>query len=351
VHSPIRVTFVDAPVWRYADADVAGQTARTLARSSFSTLQPERDAARTPPHDDVHLVVDERVWCHPDVLASLVTSVREAGTGVRVVNTTGQILLTVSASDDVVERTVADIDRNERLVLLDSPAALAACERHVLFSRAVGLLMAGVRVRDPYALYLRGSLQAGEDVDIDIGTIVEGDVVLADCVQVGAHCLLRDCRIGPGTVINAYSIVDGADVGAGCRVGPYGRLRPGARLGSQVQIGNFVEVKASQIGDGCRINHHSFIGDATLGARVTIGAGSITCNHDGTGTQPTVIGADVTVGSGCQLVAPVTIAAGATVGAGSTITENVPGEGLTLARARQATIHGWNAPRSRRPHS
>jgi len=345
------VTFVDAPVWRYADADVAGENARTLARSSFSTLQLEPDPAHTPPHNDVHLVVDERVWCHPDVLASLVTSVRDAGTGIRVVNTKGQVLLTVSVSDDVVDRTVADIDHDERLVLLDSPAALAACERHVLFSRAMTLMTAGVRVRDPYAVYLRGSLQAGVDVELDVGTIVEGDVVLGDGVRVGAHCLLRDCRIGPGTVINAYSIVDGAAVGDGCRVGPYGRLRPGAHLGNQVQIGNFVEVKASQIGDGCRINHHTFIGDATLGTRVTIGAGTITCNHDGTGSQPTVIGADVTVGSGCQLVAPVTVAAGATIGAGSTITEDVPGGGLTLARARQSTISSWTAPRTRRSDS
>lgn len=346
----MRVTFLPTENWRYAEHDVAGQTARTLARASFPQALPGGSSVTT------HLLVDERVWCHPDALVSLTAMAADHSNGVRVVDCGGQTLVVCLQGDQTAEsvdqeRTVAEVDSQERVIALDSTTALAACERHVLLARAMAAMAAGVRVRDPYAVYLRGMLIAEADVEIDIGTIIEGDVVLAAGVRVGPHCLLRDCRIGAGTVVNAYSIVDGADLGAGCRVGPYGRLRPGTTLGERVQIGNFVEVKQSEIAEGCRINHHSFIGDATLGARVTIGAGTITCNHDGTGSQPTVIGADVTVGSGCQLVAPVTITAGATVGAGSTITEHVTAPGLTLARAKQVRIEGWTRPRSRRSPS
>jgi len=346
----MRVTFLPTQDWRYAEHDVAGQTARALARASFPQDLPCASSVAT------HLIVDERVWCHADALVVLMAMAGDHSKGVRVVDRAGQTLVVCLHGDKTPEsvdkvRTVAEVDPQERVIALDSTTALAACERHVLFARAMGAMAAGVRLRDPHAVYLRGTLRAEADVEIDIGTIIEGLVVLAAGVRVGPHCHLRDCRVGARTQVQAYSSLDGADVGAECRVGPYGRLRPGAHLGDRVQIGNFVEVKASQIADGCRINHHSFIGDATLGARVTIGAGTITCNHDGTGPQPTVIGADVTVGSGCQLVAPVTIVAGATIGAGSTITEPVTGGGLTLARARQATIAGWTAPRSRRPGS
>jgi bifunctional UDP-N-acetylglucosamine pyrophosphorylase/glucosamine-1-phosphate N-acetyltransferase len=174
---------------------------------------------------------------------------------------------------------------------------------------------------------------------------LEGAVVLGDDVKVGAHSIVRDSTIGDQTCIHPFSLVEGARIGSGGFVGPYGRIRPGSVLGDEVQIGNFVEIKGSAIGSGSRINHHAFVGDAKLAERVTIGAGTITCNHDGVGRNETVIGEGAYIGSGCQLVAPVSIGWGATIGAGSTITQDVPPNQLTIARARQTTIADWRGPR------
>jgi bifunctional UDP-N-acetylglucosamine pyrophosphorylase/glucosamine-1-phosphate N-acetyltransferase len=260
-----------------------------------------------------------------------------------------QALAALLASGDLADDAASlEPESDEQVRCLDSMEQLAEAERDVLLSRAADALSRGVRIRDPRHVYLRGRLTCGEDVEIDVGVVIEGEVTLGAGVKVGAYALLRDATIGDRTQIKPFSMVEGTTVGAAGLVGPFARLRPGTVLGGRVQVGNYVEIKESHIGDGSRINHHSFIGDADLGAETTIGAGTITCNHDGAGVTRTVIERGAYIGSGCRLVAPVRIGHDATVGAGSTITQDVPPAKLTLARARQVTIEDWRGPRTRR---
>ncbi|HSN32086.1 MAG TPA: DapH/DapD/GlmU-related protein, partial [Ideonella sp.] len=182
------------------------------------------------------------------------------------------------------------------------------------------------------------------DVEIDVNCVFEGRVVLGDDVRIGANCIVADAGIGAGAHIHPFSHVEGAQVGAGARVGPYARLRPGAELGPEVHVGNFVEIKNSTLARGAKANHLAYLGDATVGERVNYGAGSITANYDGAHKHRTVIGADAHVGSNCVLIAPVTIGAGATIGGGSAVTKDAPAGQLTLARARQVTVPGWQRP-------
>jgi bifunctional UDP-N-acetylglucosamine pyrophosphorylase/glucosamine-1-phosphate N-acetyltransferase len=184
----------------------------------------------------------------------------------------------------------------------------------------------------------------GRDVEIDIGCIFEGDVQLGNGVQVGAYSVIRNGRIAANTRIAPYSHIDDAEIGEACHIGPYARIRPGTRLQRDVHIGNFVEVKNSEIADGTKANHLSYIGDSSVGSRVNIGAGTITCNYDGANKHRTVIEDDVFIGSDTQLVAPVTVKRGATIGAGSTITREAPEGELTLSRSKQTTIPGWKRP-------
>ncbi len=228
---------------------------------------------------------------------------------------------------------------------VNSPMQLADLERRYQRAMAESLMAAGVRLADPARLDVRGQLSCGSDVEIDINCIFEGRVQLADGVRIGANCIVRDARIGTGAVIHPYTHIEGAVVGAGALVGPFARLRPGAELGEQVHIGNFVEVKNSRLAKGAKANHLAYLGDATVGERVNFGAGSITANYDGANKHRTVIGDDVHVGSNCVLVAPVTLGAGATIGGGSTISKSAPAGQLTVARARQATIAGWQRPK------
>jgi bifunctional UDP-N-acetylglucosamine pyrophosphorylase/glucosamine-1-phosphate N-acetyltransferase len=184
-------------------------------------------------------------------------------------------------------------------------------------------------------------------VTIDVNCVFEGRVSLGDGVRVGANCIIREARIGANSEILANSLIEGAAVGAGCRVGPFARLRPDARIADDVHVGNFVEVKKSDIGPGSKANHLTYIGDASIGRGVNIGAGTITCNYDGVAKHRTVIGDDAFVGSDTQFIAPVTIGAGATIGAGSTITKDVPANELALSRARQTAIKGWQRPKKK----
>ena len=218
---------------------------------------------------------------------------------------------------------------------------VADVERAILRSRVRSALHAGVRMRDPESVAIRGELRCGTNVEIDRNVILEGVVELQDNVRIGPNSRLANATIGPRSRVETGSIVEGAVVGADTFIGPYGRVRPNTLIGNSVQIGNFVEVKSSTIGDGSRINHMAFVGDARLGDHVTMGAGTIICNHDGVTMQRTEIESGAYVGSGTQLVAPLTVGANATIGAGSTITENVPPDELTLARSRQVTIGGW----------
>ena len=241
---------------------------------------------------------------------------------------------------------VATLASGETEVLgVNSPAQLADLERRLQRRRADALLDAGVRLADPARLDVRGTLECGQDVEIDVGCVFDGRVFLGDGVRVGPYSVIRDAEIGAGTVLQAYTHIDGATVGAGAQVGPFARLRPGAVLGREVHIGNFVEVKNSTLADGAKANHLAYLGDATVGERVNYGAGSITANYDGANKHRTVIGADAHVGSNCVLVAPVSIGEGATIGAGSTIGKDAPAGTLTVARARQTSLPGWQRPR------
>jgi bifunctional UDP-N-acetylglucosamine pyrophosphorylase/glucosamine-1-phosphate N-acetyltransferase len=227
---------------------------------------------------------------------------------------------------------------------VNSPAQLAVLERRVQRERAEALMEAGVRLADPARFDVRGELACGSDVEIDVGCIFEGRVELGDGVRIGAHCVVANARIDAGAQIHPFSHIDGARVGVGARVGPFARLRPGAELGEEVHIGNFVEVKNSTLAKGAKANHLAYLGDATVGARVNYGAGSITANYDGANKHRTLIGDDVQVGSNCVLVAPVRLGDGATIGGGSTIAKDAPAGQLTVARARQVTLAGWRRP-------
>ena len=228
---------------------------------------------------------------------------------------------------------------------VNSPVQLADLERRHQRAVAESLMEAGVRLADPARLDVRGTLSCGSDVEIDVNCLFEGQVALGDGVRIGAHCIVRDASIGAGAVIHPFTHIEGASVGAGALVGPYARLRPGADLGEEVHIGNFVEVKNSTLARGAKANHLAYLGDATVGERVNFGAGSITANYDGANKHRTVIGNDVHVGSNCVLVAPVTLGDGATIGGGSTIAKPAPAGQLTVARARQVTLPGWQRPR------
>lgn len=221
---------------------------------------------------------------------------------------------------------------------------LAQAER-ALQRRLVGELMdRGVTFADPGRVDIRGQLTCGRDVFIDVNVVFEGEVALGDEVRVGMNNLLRDSKVGHGTVIRANCHIEGAVTGEKCIVGPFSRLRPGAELSNEVRIGNFVEIKKSTIADGSKVNHLSYIGDADIGRDVNVGAGTITCNYDGANKHRTTIGDNAFIGSGVELVAPVEVGKGATIGAGSTISRSAPEGQLTLGRAKQTTVHGWTPP-------
>jgi bifunctional UDP-N-acetylglucosamine pyrophosphorylase/glucosamine-1-phosphate N-acetyltransferase len=240
---------------------------------------------------------------------------------------------------------VASAAPDETEVLgVNSPLQLADLERRFQRRQAEALMEAGVRLADPARFDLRGTLDCGADVEIDVGCIFEGRVRLGDGARIGAYCVLRDTVIAPGAVLHPFTHVEGAEVGTGALVGPFARLRPGAKLGAEVHIGNFVEVKNSTLAEGAKANHLAYLGDADVGPRVNYGAGSITANYDGANKHRTTIGADVHVGSNCVLVAPVTLGEGATIGGGSTITKDVPPGRLAVARGRQTVIEGWKRP-------
>ncbi len=227
---------------------------------------------------------------------------------------------------------------------VNSKVQLAELERQHQRNLADQLLVAGVRLADPARIDIRGELTHGRDVAIDVGCVFEGRVELGDAVEVGPYCVLKNVRIGAGTRIAAFCHFEDATVGPDGVLGPYARLRPGAELGPEVHIGNFVEVKKSVIGAQSKANHLAYIGDAEIGERVNVGAGTITCNYDGVNKHKTIIEDDAFIGSDTQLVAPVRVGRGATLGAGTTLTKDAPADALTVSRAKQLTLTGWARP-------
>jgi len=267
--------------------------------------------------------------------------------GLRNHNAQGEYYLTdiiaMAVAEGVPIATRAPQDVCE-ILGVNSKQELAHVERLHQKQQAERLMSQGVTLRDPARLDVRGELSCGRDVVIDVNVVFEGKVVLGDRVQVGPNNVLRDCAVGADSVIHPNCVIENAAIGADCRIGPFARIRPETKLADHVHVGNFVEVKKSEVGEGSKMNHLSYIGDATVGSGVNIGAGTITCNYDGANKHRTVIGDDVFVGSNTALVAPVTVGAGATIGAGSVITRDAPAGELTLARAEQKTRSGWKRP-------
>ncbi|MGE6529412.1 bifunctional UDP-N-acetylglucosamine diphosphorylase/glucosamine-1-phosphate N-acetyltransferase GlmU [Pseudomonas sp. NPDC077382] len=262
-------------------------------------------------------------------------------------NAQGEYYLT-----DVIAMAVADglvVATEQPLHAMEVQGAndriqLAELERHFQQRAARRLMAQGVTLRDPARFDLRGEVAAGRDVLIDINVILEGKVVIEDGVEIGPNCVIRNSTLRRGSVVKANSHLEGAELGEGADCGPFARLRPGAVLGAKAHVGNFVEVKNASLGEGAKAGHLAYLGDADIGARTNIGAGTITCNYDGANKFRTVMGEDVFIGSNSSLVAPVTLGDGATTGAGSVITADVPAETLALGRARQAVITGWRRP-------
>jgi bifunctional UDP-N-acetylglucosamine pyrophosphorylase/glucosamine-1-phosphate N-acetyltransferase len=221
-------------------------------------------------------------------------------------------------------------------------------DKEIALQKVFELIAEGACIQSPEQLHIRGSISCGKNVKFDLNVIIEGDVKLGSNVVVGANSILRDCTIGSGTVINPFSLVEGSIIGESCVIGPFGRIRPDVSVGDCVSIGNFVEIKNSNIASKCRINHLAFVGDADLSDQVTIGAGTITCNHDGVNINRTVISRGAYVGSGCNLVAPLKINTNATIASGSTITEEVAADTLTIARSRQVKIENWKKSKLRK---
>jgi bifunctional UDP-N-acetylglucosamine pyrophosphorylase/glucosamine-1-phosphate N-acetyltransferase len=269
-------------------------------------------------------------------------------------NAQGEFYLT-----DVVKFAVADgasvvahqIVDAAQVAGVNSPVQLAELERAYQLRGAKALMEQGVRLADPARLDVRGQLACGADVEIDVNAVFEGHVSLGDGVRVGANCVIANATIAAGAVIHPFTHIDGeklgASIGPGALIGPFARLRPGAQLGAGVHIGNFVEVKNSTLADGAKANHLTYIGDATVGERVNVGAGTITANYDGANKHRTVIEADVHIGSNSVLVAPLTIGAGSTVGAGSVISKDTPSGSLAVARGKAVVIANWSRPQKK----
>lgn len=289
-------------------------------------------------------------------------SVREINTGTMVVrsrwlkkwlrklsadNAQKEYLLTdivaMAVAEDIAARSVEPASELE-IAGVNDRAQLAFLERYHQFTQAQALMRRGVTLADPARFDLRGELQAGADVFIDVNVIIEGEVRLGNGVTIGPNCVVRDAELGDGVAVFSHCVIDNAIVGRGGKIGPFARIRPGASLGEETQIGNFVEVKQSTIKAGSKVNHLAYIGDSEVGAGVNIGAGTITCNYDGAAKHKTLIGDDVFIGSNTELVAPVTISDGATIGAGATITKDVEAGALALSKREQKTIKNWRRP-------
>ena len=255
--------------------------------------------------------------------------------------------LVALAVADAVPVIAVKVDDQWEVAGVNSMQELAVLERVCQGREARRLLEAGVTLADPARIDVRGALECGRDVSIDVNCVFEGRVSLGDDVRVGPNCVLKNVSIGAGSEVLAFSHLDDAEIGERCRVGPFARLRPGANLAEDVHIGNFVEVKASRLGSGSKANHLSYIGDSEVGNAVNIGAGTITCNYDGAAKHRTVIEDDCFIGSDTTLVAPVRIARGSYIGAGSTISKDTPPGQLTVARARQVSIPSWKPPRKK----
>ena len=265
-------------------------------------------------------------------------------------NAQGELYLTDIIALAVADnRVVASVTTNNESEVagVNDKQQLAALERVFQQDQAAEFMALGLLLKDPNRFDVRGSLSFGQDCEIDVNVVLEGEVILGDNVSIAPNCVIKNAKIGSNVTILENSVIDGAQIGAGASIGPFARLRPEAKIGADAKIGNFVEVKKSSIGTGSKVSHLSYIGDTTMGAGVNIGAGVITCNYDGVNKHQTVIEDQVFVGSDSQLVAPVTIGKNSTVGAGSTITKDTPENQLSLSRSKQISLKSWQPPRKK----
>lgn len=262
-------------------------------------------------------------------------------------NAQGEYYLTdviaMAVADGLVVATEQAADEMEVLGANDR-IQLAQLERHYQYRAARRLMVQGVTLIDPARFDLRGEVTVGRDVTIDVNVILEGKVVIEDDVQIGPNCVIKNSILRKGAIVKANSHLEGAEMGEGADCGPFARLRPGSVLGAKAHVGNFVELKNAKLGEGAKAGHLSYLGDAEIGARTNIGAGTITCNYDGANKFKTVLGEDVFIGSNSALVAPLTLGDRATTGAGSVITGDVPDNTLAVGRAKQRNIEGWKRP-------
>ena len=263
-------------------------------------------------------------------------------------NAQGEYYLTdivaLAVAEGIPVRT-AHPDGEWEVLGVNSKVQLAELERVHQRNVADAMLVGGVRLADPNRIDVRGEVSYGRDVSIDVGCVFEGKVELGDAVEIGPYCVLKNVKVGAGSRIAAFCHFEDAVIGPDGVLGPYARLRPGTELGAEVHIGNFVEIKNSKIAAQSKANHLAYIGDAEIGRRVNVGAGTITCNYDGANKHKTIIEDDVFIGSDTQLVAPVTVGRGATLGAGTTLTKNAPPDALTVSRAKQLTLADWERPK------
>ncbi len=262
-------------------------------------------------------------------------------------NAQGEYYLTdivAAAVADGVKVAAVTAASSTEVMGINDKAQLAIAERAYQQRQVAALLEAGVTLADPARVDIRGTLQTGADVFIDVNAVFSGDVELGDNVTIGPNCVITNTKIGAGSTINANCVFEDAIVGNNCDVGPFARLRPQAEMKEGARVGNFVEMKKTTLGVGSKANHLTYLGDATIGDNVNVGCGTITCNYDGANKHQTIIGDNAFIGSGVELVAPVEIGAGATIGAGSTIGKNAPPGELTIERSRQKTISGWQRP-------
>jgi bifunctional UDP-N-acetylglucosamine pyrophosphorylase/glucosamine-1-phosphate N-acetyltransferase len=345
----IRTKTLEGLVARADDAGLALLSARLADPAGYGRIV--RDGAGR-----VVRIVEEKDANHKEraiheintgVLAAPAPKLRGWLGALRADNAQGEYYLTDCIGAAVRDGCAVDAvvaDEPSEVLGVNDKLQLAEAEAAHRQARAAELMRAGVTVVDPARLDVRGEVQCGRDVLLDVNVILQGKVRLGDRVKVGAGCVLIDCEIGDDSELRVNSLVEGSTAGKGCVIGPFARLRPGTRLADGVHVGNFVEVKNSTLGAGSKANHLTYLGDTTVGSRVNVGAGTVTCNYDGVNKHRTEIGDGAFIGSGSMLVAPVSVGAEATIGAGSTITKPAPAGKLTVERSRQVTVETWKRP-------
>ena len=286
--------------------------------------------------------------CNTGIMAMTASQLRRWLPRLSADNAQGEYYLTdiiAMAAAEGVRVVTAQPDDPVEVEGVNNRLQMARLERAHQRAIAEKLMTEGVALADPSRLDVRGTLRCGHDVEIDVGCVFEGEVELGEGVRIGPHCVIRDSHIGAESVIEPHSVIEGAVIAGHATIGPFARLRPGSRLAVGTKVGNFVETKNVEVGEGSKINHLSYVGDARLGRGVNVGAGTITCNYDGANKHHTEIDDEAFIGSNSALVAPVSIGRGATVGAGSTVAKDVPDNSLAVTRARQMTKADWPRPR------